>query len=229
MKFLNLNSSYIIDRIIPKEILYENAELSDREKNYFVKSVERVKLYYTLSTENSNIASGVVNDCSYDEIIYIELKLRKLDNLDSILKIVHSSIPKPLIIVVKYEENVFISVAQKTNINNKIKLLEQFISPSITDNEALSSVSYDKIIRKTLSATYKSYVDFVKEQLVNELMEKSKLNNSEIPSDKVNEFLELQQELEILSDKMKKEEQLKKRVELSLEINKIKGKIESLS
>lgn len=229
MNFLNLNKSHIIDRIIPKEMLYENAELSEKEKTYFVKSVKRVKLYYTITTENSNIPSDIINDCNYDEIIFIELKLRSLENRERILKIIHSSIPKPLVIIVKYEDDLSISVAEKTNINNKIKLSEQFISPSITDNETISLVSYDKIIRKTLSETYKSYVDFVKEQLANEIMEKSELNNSELPSDKVDEFLELQQELESLSDKMKKEEQLKKRVEISLEINRIKAKIETLS
>lgn len=46
MEFLTLTKSHIIDRIIPKEMLYENAELTENEKKYFVNSVDRVKLYY---------------------------------------------------------------------------------------------------------------------------------------------------------------------------------------
>ena len=40
MDFLNLNKSHIIDRIIRKEMLYENAELTENEKKYFVNSVK---------------------------------------------------------------------------------------------------------------------------------------------------------------------------------------------
>ena len=44
MNFLNLPQQHIIDRIIPKEMLYENAELTENEKKYFVNSVDRVVL-----------------------------------------------------------------------------------------------------------------------------------------------------------------------------------------
>lgn len=60
MNFLNLPQHHIIDRIIPKELLYENAELTEKEKQYFVNSVDRVKLYYTLRTDNSNIEADII-------------------------------------------------------------------------------------------------------------------------------------------------------------------------
>ena len=227
MNFLNLPQQHIIDRIIPKEMLYENAELTENEKKYFVNSVDRVKLYYALRNDNSNIEADIVEDCTYDEIVYIELKLRNLDNFDKILKIIHSSIPKPLVIVSYYEENKIISVATKTNSNNKIKLIEVFNTPKV-DSIILESISFEKIRAKTLSEVYKNYINFVKEQIAQELINKSNLINMEIPNDKVDEFLSLQKELEILSEKMRNENQLKKRVEISLEINKLKTKIDNL-
>ena len=228
MNFLNLHQQYIIDRIIPKETLYENAELTEKEKQYFVSSVDRVKLYYALRTDNCNIEADTFEDCSYDEIVFIELKLRNLDNFDKIVKIIHSSIPKPLVIVSEYEENKIISVATKTNSNNRIKVLEVFNTSKIEGIEILNNLSFEKIRAKTLSEVYKNYISFVKEQIVQELMTKSNLTNTEIPSDRVDEFLSLQKELEILSEKMKNENQLKKRVEISLEINKLKTKIDNL-
>ena len=95
------------------------AQLTEKEKQYFVNSVDRVKLYYALKTDNSNIEADIIEDCTYDEIVFIELKLRNLDNFDKISKIIHSSIPKPLVIVSNYEEDIAISVATKTNNNNK--------------------------------------------------------------------------------------------------------------
>ena len=227
MNFLNLPQQHIIDRIIPKEMLYENAELTEKEKQFFVNSVDRVKLYYALRTNNSNIEADIIEDCTYDEIVFIELKLRNLDNFDKILKIIHSSIPKPLVIVSNYEEDIAISVATKTNNNNKIKVIEIFNTPSI-DNIMLESISFEKVRAKTLSEVYKNYISFVKERIAQELIEKSNLQSTKIPNDKVDEFLSLQRELDILSEKMKSENQLKKRVEISLEINKLKLKIDNL-
>ena len=227
MNFLNLPQQHIIDRIIPKEMLYENAELTENEKKYFVNSVDRVKLYYALRIDNSNIEADIIEDCTYDEIVFIELKLRNLDNFDKILKIIHSSIPKPLVIVSNYEDDKIISVATKTNSNNKIKIIEVFNTLKI-DNTILTNISFEKVRAKTLSEVYKNYINFVKEQIAQELINKSNLINMEIPNDKVDEFLSLQKELEILSEKMRNENQLKKRVEISLEINKLKTKIDNL-
>ena len=172
MDFLNLNKSHIIDRIIRKEMLYENAELTEKEKQYFVNSVDRVKLYYALRTDNSNIEADIIEECTYDEIVFIELKLRNLDNFDKILKIIHSSIPKPLVIVSNYEDDKIISVATKTNSNNKIKLIEVFNTPKI-DNTIVECISFEKVRAKTLSEVYKNYISFVKEQIAQELINKS--------------------------------------------------------
>ena len=206
MNFLNLPQQHIIDRIIPKEMLYENAELTEKEKQFFVNSVDRVKLYYTLWTDNSNIEADIIEECTYDEIVFIELKLRNLDNFDKILKIIHSSIPKPLVIVSNYEV---------------------FNTPMV-NNIILENLSFEKVRAKTLSEFYKNYISFVKEQIAQNLINKSNLKNTEIPNDKVDEFLSLQKELEILSEKMKSENQLKKRVEISLEINKVKQMIKKI-
>ena len=227
MNFQNLPQQHIIDRIIPKEMLYENAELTEKEKQFFVNSVDRVKLYYALRTNNSNIEADIIEDCTYDEIVFIELKLRNLDNFDKILKIIHSSIPKPLVIVSNYEDDKIISVATKTNNNNKIKLIEVFNTPMV-NNIILENLSFEKVRAKTLSEFYKNYISFVKEQIAQNLINKSNLKNTEIPNDKVDEFLSLQKELEILSEKMKSENQLKKRVEISLEINKVKQMIKKI-
>ena len=206
MNFLNLPQQHIIDRIIPKEMLYENAELTEKEKQYFVNSVDRVKLYYALKTDNSNIEADIIEDCTYDEIVFIELKLRNLDNFDKILKIIHSSIPKPLVIVSNYEDDKIISVATKTNSNNKIKLIEVFNTPKI-DNTILGSISFEKVRAKTLSEVYKNYISFVKEQIALEIIDNKDNLNSDILYEKSQEKLLLQQQLEKLKKQLNTEKQ----------------------
>lgn len=225
MEFLNLSKIHLIDRIIPKESLYKNAALTEKEKYYFVNSVERVKLYYTLTTGNSNLSSNIVEECNYDEIVFIELKLKRLDDINKILIIIHSSIPKPLVIIGNYEDEKIVSVAYKTNTNNRVRIVEVYNTPLIKDNEKLKELSFEKVRASTISDTYKNYIAFVKKQMAQNLMKKSNLDNIEISNEKLDEFFKLQKELEVLLEQMKNEIQLKKRVELSLEIKKIKEKI----
>ena len=227
MNFLNLPQQHIIDRIIPKEMLYENAELTENEKKYFVNSVDRVKLYYALRTDNSNIEADIIEDCTYDEIVFIELKLRNLDNFDKILKIIHSSIPKPLVIVSNYEDDIIISVATKTNNNNKIKLIEVFNTPKI-DNTILESISFEKVRAKTLSEVYKNYISFVKERIALEIIDNKDNLNSDILYEKSQEKLLLQQQLEKLKKQLNAEKQNSKKPELMKQIKEIKDTLERI-
>ena len=208
-------------------MLYENAELTENEKKYFVNSVDRVKLYYALRNDNSNIEADIVEDCTYDEIVYIELKLRNLDNFDKILKIIHSSIPKPLVIVSNYEDDIIISVATKTNNNNKIKLIEVFNTPKI-DNTILESISFEKVRAKTLSEVYKNYISFVKERIALEIIDNKDNLNSDILYEKSQEKLLLQQQLEKLKKQLNAEKQNSKKPELMKQIKEIKDTLERI-
>ncbi len=228
MNFLNLPQQHIIDRIIPKETLYENADLTEKEKQYFVSSVDRVKLYYALKNDNSNIEADTFEECTYDEIIFIELKLRNLDNFDKIIKIIHSSIPKPLVIVSEYEENKITSVATKNNINNRIKVLEVFNTPKIADIEILNNLSFEKIRAKTLSEVYKNYISFVKEKIALEIIDNKDNLNSDILYEKSQEKLLLQQQLEKLKKQLNAEKQNSKKPELMKQIKEIKDTLERI-
>ncbi len=208
-------------------MLYENAELTENEKKYFVNSVDRVKLYYALRTDNSNIEADIIEDCTYDEIVFIELKLRNLDNFDKILKIIHSSIPKPLVIVSNYEDDRIISVATKININNKIKLIEVFNTPKI-DNTTLENISFEKVRAKTLSEVYKNYISLVKERIALEIIDNKDNLNSDILYEKSQEKLLLQQQLEKLKKQLNAEKQNSKKPELMKQIKEIKDTLERI-
>lgn len=228
MNFLNLNQSHIIDRIIPKEVLYENAELTEKEKQYFVDSVERLKFYYALRYENSNLLEETIEDCIYEEIDFIELRLKQTKNIDKILSIVHSAIPKPLLIIIIDQDKISVSISEKNNQGNKLKIKSIYTTSFIEDMDKLKKLAYENIAEKTLAKTYRNYILVVKELIANSVLRDKNINDIEIKRENVDELLVLKNELELLTEKMKKEEQLKKRVEISLEINRVKGELESL-
>ena len=144
---------------------------------------------------------GILEESSVDEATSIKLQLVLQENINFIKNQITRT---PLI------ENVQMMLAEKWT------------------QAILEDISFEKVRAKTLSEVYKNCISFVKEQIAQDLINKSNLKNTEIPNDRVDEFLSLQKELEILSEKMRNENQLKKRVEISLEINKLKVKIDNL-
>ena len=162
-----------------------------------------------------------------EKIVFIELKLRNLDNFDKILKIIHSSIPKPLVIVSNYEDDRIISVATKININNKIKLIEVFNTPKI-DNTTLENISFEKVRAKTLSEVYKNYISLVKERIALEIIDNKDNLNSDILYEKSQEKLLLQQQLEKLKKQLNAEKQNSKKPELMKQIKEIKDALERI-
>mgnify|MGYP001658769748 CR=1 FL=1 len=53
MEFFNLPISSKVDKNIPKEIIYKNAEANEKFKRIFKESVEKIRYEYALSSERS--------------------------------------------------------------------------------------------------------------------------------------------------------------------------------
>lgn len=228
MNFLNLNQSHIIDRIIPKEVLYENAELTEKEKQYFVDSVERLKFYYALRYENSNLLEETIEDCIYEEIDFIELRLKQTKNIDKILSIVHSAIPKPLLIIIIDQDKISVSIAEKNNQGNKLKIKSIYTTFFIEDMDKLKKLAYENIAEKTLAKTYRNYILVVKELIALEIIDNKDNLNSETLYEKALEKQNLLIQLEKLKKQLNAEKQNSKKPELMKQIKEIKDTLERM-
>ena len=59
MEFFNLPISSKVDKNIPKEIIYKNAEADEKFKRIFIENVEKIRYEYALTYGNSNIEKYV--------------------------------------------------------------------------------------------------------------------------------------------------------------------------
>ena len=66
MEVFNLPNRCKIDKNIPKEMIYKNAEANEKLKRVFIDNVEKIRFMYLLNFSNSNIfSSKYLNASSY--------------------------------------------------------------------------------------------------------------------------------------------------------------------
>lgn len=92
-----------VDRIIPKERLYVEAEASTSLKQRFIDEVQRVRWAYKLGEESIRLAPA--NDVTEIQVFVIELKGSTLDN--SILLSIDRSIPSQVIFELRREDGLW--------------------------------------------------------------------------------------------------------------------------
>jgi len=218
MIYFNFPKECKIDKNIPKEAIYKNINADEKMKNLFVDSIERVRLKYSLNYQNTNINSYINGNEKYEEINFITIELRHLGNEDRIMKIFHSFIPKATVLILQYGEKTLLSTAIKS-IDKGIKVEKIYNTPWYImedQSEFLQSLDMKGYNSINLKEFYRSISDRIKAFKVFG----EHLQGKTLESEKLDELIRLKEELEEIKIKMKKENQLNRRVELSLELKK---------
>ena len=191
----------VVDKFIPKKIFYEKVSLSSNLKQEFVDKVDKIYWKYKISEDTLNISKTE----NIEEIEIFELTLKEKVNCQNIIKVITRNIPYVILFEICYNDEVQYAIKHNddiyfTNWNEKIDFNFNGIDLNIV---------YENIIR---SVTNISEQD----------------NNIDEELEKGKKFKEIQKEIERLERKMKAEKQFNRKVELNLELNKIKKELEEL-
>lgn len=226
MNYFNFSKEYLIDSNIPKEAIYRNKELDIKTKDLIKDNIERMRIKYYLNSQNSNIEG--YKDIIHDELNFISIELRKNGEEDKIIKLLHSFIPRGTILEVKYGDEIILSSANKSVIRgNKIMVEEVCSTPWFkieNKSKFIEALNFKKFNTTNLKEFYISIVTRIKGYKVIE--EGIDFENIEKKSILLTEYLNLQKEIETLSANMKKENQLNRRVQLSLDLKRKKDELQ---
>jgi len=144
---LALPDSTFLGTRITKKMLIDNNELSSADKKLVSDVIQSVEWINTLKPETLNIPVYVTETVEYIEIAVIRLVLKtdgkQKGKLNKINKLLHSLIPYPVILLVKQEDELAISLADKRiNQADKSKLViehiyssDWLITKNLTENE----------------------------------------------------------------------------------------------
>lgn len=106
MTILTLPSSTFVNRIVPKNAF--DKFTNTKTKKEFTEKVEKIRWLNKLSFETLNLPQGDIK-----EIQIFEILLKTKDNISGILEIIDKSIPYPIIFIIRYGHEFYISTSKK--------------------------------------------------------------------------------------------------------------------
>ena len=217
MEIFNLPIECKIDKNIPKEVIYKNAEADDKLKRIFIDNVEKIRFVYLLNFSNSNIQSYISDNERFEEIDFIKIILKEKGKENIISKLFHQLIPKSTVIILEFKNEILISTSNKRTDKEKIILEEVFNSNWIdVENKMLKELEYKKLNSTNLKLFYEDITEKVR---VINLSKKLNCENN-IESENVDLLEELNKEIEELKVIRKKETQINRVAEIQTKLLK---------
>ena len=146
MEIFNLPNECKIDKNIPKEMIYKNAEANEKLKRVFIDTVEKIRFMYLLNFSNSNIQNYINDRERFEEIDFIKIILREKGKENVISKLFHQLIPKSTVIILEFKTEILISTSNKKIEKERVIVEEVFNSNWIEiENEILEDLEYKKL------------------------------------------------------------------------------------
>ena len=217
MEIFNLPKECKIDKNIPKEIIYKNAEADEKLKRVFIDNVEKIRFMYLLNFSNSNIQDYKNDKERFEEIDFIKIILKEKGKENIISKLFHQLIPKSTVIILEFKNEILISTSNKRTDKEKIILEEVFNSNWVDiENKMLKDLEYKKLNSTNLKLFYENIIEKVR--IIN-LSRELNYKNS-IKSENIDLLEELNKEIEELKLLRKKETQINRVAEIQTKLLK---------
>ncbi|WP_324278781.1 DUF4391 domain-containing protein [Fusobacterium polymorphum] len=217
MEIFNLPIECKIDKNIPKEVIYKNAEANDKLKRVFIDTVEKIRFMYLLNFSNSNIQSYISDNEKFEEIDFIKIILKEKGKENIISKLFHQLIPKSTVIILEFKNEILISASNKKVDKERIILEEVFNSTWIdVENKMLKELEYKKLNSTNLKLFYEDITEKVR---VINLSKKLNCENS-IESENIDLLEKLNKEIEEFKVLRKKETQINRVAEIQTKLLK---------
>ncbi|ATV64316.1 DUF4391 domain-containing protein [Fusobacterium pseudoperiodonticum] len=217
MEIFNLPNECKIDKNIPKEMIYKNAEANEKLKRVFIDNVEKIRFMYLLNFSNSNIQNYINDKERFEEIDFIKIILREKGKENVISKLFHQLIPKSTVIILEFKTEILISTSNKKIEKERVIVEEVFNSNWIEiENKILEDLEYKKLNSTNLKVFYEDIIEKVR--IIN--LSKKLNSESNIESENLELLEKINKEIEELKVLRKKETQLNRITEIQTKIVK---------
>ena len=217
MEIFNLPNECKIDKNIPKEMIYKNAEANEKLKRVFIDNVEKIRFMYLLNFSNSNIQNYINDRERFEEIDFIKIILREKGKENVISKLFHQLIPKSTVIILEFKTEILISTSNKKIEKERVIVEEVFNSDWIDiENKILEDLEYKKLNSTNLKIFYEDIIEKVR--IIN--LSKKLNSESNIESENLELLEKINKEIEELKVLRKKETQLNRITEIQTKIVK---------
>lgn len=116
---MNLPTSTVVNRFLPKEKFYSKTIVSNKLRELFTDEVEKIVWVHKISPATLNITAG-----EYEELQIFEISLKKTELSSQILKHIDTFIPYPILFVLKKTGLSKIVISYKEPASSKSNLMK---------------------------------------------------------------------------------------------------------
>ncbi len=190
-----------VNKFIPKNIFYERDNISSGVKNEFINLIERITWIYKLSPDTIRVNKTD----KVEEIQIFEILLKKKQIPKNAVKLITKSIAYPILFVYKFKEEFIYSV----KVEDKDYYTEWNENIEFNFTGINLEVVFENIVKS-----------IIKEENQNE--------NFQTIINTVNIKINLIKQIEIIENKMTREKQFDRKVEMNKELHKLKKELEDL-
>lgn len=223
--FLNVPDSCFIGNAIYKKMFYENGDFSSSDKALFTEGIRKVTWLYCLKPETINIPPYQDDVRDYPEVEVIEVEVTKDYKLNRVAEIIMKTIPYPMLLIFKREEQMRLFVAhQRVNQQDSSKnTIEECVSTAWLDSECALFAKLDiKQMRFTnFYALYCDMVDVISMYNVAHILPEGRTITGAQARTLSAEVQRIDQQMGALRAKIKSETQFNRKVDLQMEIKRL--------
>lgn len=112
INILNFPAETVYGKFIPKEKLYNHADINASTKEKFVRQIERITWTNKISPETVNVKPG-----KYSEIEVFRINLKDSNIDDKLIQIIDRAIPYPILFVICYNGYFYLTMPYKDGTN----------------------------------------------------------------------------------------------------------------
>ena len=238
---LNIPKNCIVDNTVFKKAFLENADLLSFDKKIINEHIKKVTWKYCLKPDTINIQPYRSDERDYLEIEIMEIQLNEDSKVKRIAEIIMRAIPYPILLVlVKDNQIQLVTGDMRKNLSDSSKVtVEDFSFTGWIDLNS-EDIFRDNLFAE-LNISKLSYINFY--EMYKDITAKVNLYNvSKIKGSVVNvenvsnsdikyaydRIKSIETEILALKSKIKKATSIKEKVELNIQIDKLKKESEEL-
>ena len=215
---IGLPKSTEFNRRIPKQKFYENLTVSPTLKRVFIDQIKVIYWRNKIAATTINLAAG--ETVTEIELFEIRLNEQKLD--ESVLRQIDKEIPYHIVFLLEYDGKYQAWTAYKeaaASGNNAFKVGTYYHTEWLEESELplkIEGLNIDKV-----------YENFVR-QIAGDALQAEKTESLKESVDRENLRKELQKQIAVLQQKIRKEKQLNKQMKLNQELKKLRNELNQI-
>lgn len=216
---LGLSKATEFNRRIPKTKFYENINITPSLKRLFVDHVKNIYWRNKIAVTTTNLTDGKY----VTEIEVFEINLNSSQVNIELLRLIDSVIPYHILYILEYngKYQTCIGYKETTDIDKKTSKVDRYYHTDWIEEKdfvvKLEGLNLDDV-----------YENLVRQIAGDKLQSDNSIESLKQSVERDKEIETLQKQINILQDKIRKEKQLNKQIEMNTELKKLRSILEKL-